>query len=219
MATKLRRKLLFSDLGSSAQIEAILAKGRTVEYDVKHAICEEGDASDCIFVILRGRVEFFLKRDNRESHNIYLDEQGPGEYFGEHGVFSSGTRSASAQAKEKTVCRVIDGKNFEDWLVENPRVALALLGHASARIRDLSGDLRASTSSAYARVARYLTQAAVHESGQLVVRDMPPTKQLARRLGISRERTSQILNDLERGGFIETRGSVLVIKRPLPESY
>jgi CRP-like cAMP-binding protein len=93
----------------------------------------------------------------------YLDEQGPGEYFGELGLFDGQCRSASAIATLPTACKVIDKENLRAWLVAHPGCAIALLGHAALRIRDLSDELRASMSSAYERVARFIQQVAVLE--------------------------------------------------------
>jgi CRP-like cAMP-binding protein len=116
---------------------------------------------------------------------------------------------------------VIGQERLVAWLDDNPRSAIAMLRHAAMRIRDLSEDLRASMSSAYERVARFIQQIAAPDPtlGMSVVRVMPPIAQLARMLGISRERTSQILNELTRGGYVELRGRSLQVKRPLPESY
>jgi hypothetical protein len=118
--------------------------------------------------------------------------------------------------------RALIGKeSLRAWLVAHPGSAIALLTHASLRIRDLSDELRASMSSAYERVARFIEQVAVLEpsSGERIVHAMPATSHIARMLGISRERTSNILNELTRGGYIESRGRSLLVRRPLPESY
>lgn len=94
-----------------------------------------------------------------------------------------------------------------DWLRENPERGIAMLRHASMRVRDLSDELRASMSTAYERVVRFIMQVATtNAEGERLVRDMPPIAQLARMLGISRERTSLIISDLGKGGFVEWRG-------------
>jgi CRP-like cAMP-binding protein len=217
-AEKLRARLLFQDIAGPAACASLLDDARTVTYEPQALIFEEGDASHALFVIVEGRVEFFMKRGNG-AQNIYLDEQHAGEYFGEVGLFDSRPRSASAMACVETTCKLIGQERLVAWLVENPRSGIALLRHASMRIRDLSEDLRASMSSAYERVARFIQQVAVVDGEHRVVRVMPPTVQLARMLGISRERTSHILNELSRGGYIELKGRSLYIKRELPDTY
>ena len=219
-ATKLRARLLFDDIAAPDERNTLLDDARTVSYAAGDIICEEGDESSDLFVILEGRVEFFLRRGNGQQ-NVYLDEQQAGEYFGELGLFDGRPRSATAVARLRTTCKLISQDRLVAWLHENPVSAIALLRHASLRIRDLSEDLRASMSSAYERVARFIQQMAVADGGNglRVVRMMPPIAQLARMLGISRERTSHILNELTRGGYVELRGRSLLVKRPLPESY
>lgn len=217
---KLRARLLFDDVAGPIERSALLDDARTVRYQPRELICDEGSPSEAMFVIVEGRVEFFLRRGNG-SQDIYLDEQGPGEYFGELGLFDGRARSASAIATLPTTCKLICKDSLRTWLVAHPSSAIALLTHASLRIRDLSDELRASMSSAYERVARFIQQVAVLEpsSGERIVHAMPATSHIGRMLGISRERTSNILNELTRGGYIEARGRSLLVRRPLPESY
>jgi CRP/FNR family cyclic AMP-dependent transcriptional regulator len=217
---KLRARLLFDDLANPTERSVLLDDARTIRYQPRQLICDEGSPSEAMFVIVEGRVELFLRRGNG-NQDIYLDEQGPGEYFGELGLFDGRSRSASAIATLPTTCKLIDKESLRTWLVAHPRSALALLTHSSLRIRDLTDELRASMSSAYERVARFIEQVAVLEpsSGERIVHAMPATSHIARMLGISRERTSNILNALTRGGYIESRGRSLLLRRPLPESY
>jgi CRP/FNR family cyclic AMP-dependent transcriptional regulator len=219
-STKLRTRLLLDDIAGPAERERLLAGARTVHYAPRELIFREGDESLELFAILEGRVEFFLPRN--DGQNIYLDEQEAGEYFGELALLSeSKRRSASAVARVKTTCRVVTHEHFDRWLLEHPGCCVALLRHAAKRTQDLSDDLRASMSSAYERVVRFLEHLAVHrpDSEVRVIAAMPSHTQLARMLEISRERTSQILNELARGGYVQAHGRILLLKRDLPASY
>jgi CRP/FNR family transcriptional regulator, cyclic AMP receptor protein len=219
-AVKLRTRLSFEDIAGPDEAARLLEDAQTVTYEAREVIFREGDEGRDLYVILEGRVEFYLSRGHG-ANDIYLDEQHAGEYFGELGLLDAQPRSASAMARVRTTCKLISQQRFLSWLVENPQCAIALLRHASVRIRDLSEDLRASMSSAYERVARFVQQVAVEDKqlGCPVVHVMPAVAQLARMLGISRERTSQILNELTRGGYVEPRGRSLLVKRPLPDAY
>lgn len=217
---KLRTRLSFEDIAGPEEGTRLLDDAQTVTYETRELIFREGDEGRDVYVILEGRVEFFLSRGNG-ANNIYLDEGYAGEYFGELGLFDALPRSASAMARVRTTCKVISHARFVPWLLENPKCAIGLLRHANLRVRDLSEDLRASMSSAYERVARFVQQVAAADVslGCPVVRVMPPVAQLARMLGISRERTSHILNELTRGGYVEARGRSLLVKRPLPDAW
>ena len=219
-AVKLRARLSFEDIAGPDEVARLLEEAPTVTYEARELIFREGDPGRDLYVILEGRVEFFLSRGNG-ANDIYLDEQHAGEYFGELGLLDAQPRSASAVARVRTTCKLISHERFVSWLVEHPSCAIVLLRHATLRIRDLSEDLRASMSSAYERVARFIQQVAVDDGpvGCPVVRSMPPVVQLARMLGISRERTSHILNELTRGGYVELRGHSLLVKRPLPDAW
>jgi CRP-like cAMP-binding protein len=149
---KLRARLLFDDVAGPTERSALPDDARTVRYQPRELICDEGSPSAALFVILEGRVELFLRRGNG-SQDIYLDVQGPGEYFGELGLFDGRSRSASAIATLPTTCKLIGKESLRAWLFAHPSSAIALLTHASFRIRDLSDELRASMSSAYERVS------------------------------------------------------------------
>lgn len=219
-AVKLRARLSFEDIAGPEEAARLLGDAPTVQYEARELIFREGDGGRELYVILEGRVELFLSRGNG-ANDIYLDEQHAGEYFGELGLLDAQPRSASAMARVRTTCKLISHQRFVAWLVENPQCAIVMLRHASLRIRDLSEDLRASMSSAYERVARFIQHVAIEDPllGCPVVRVMPPVAQLARMLGISRERNSHILNELTRGGYVEPRGRSLLVKRPLPDTW
>lgn len=217
-AAKLRARLLFENIVGSTEV-GLLKDAPLVTYEAGATICDEGDEGGDLFVIIEGRVRFFLRRGHGQP-NIYLDEQQAGEYFGELGVFDERARSATAEACVRTTCKVISSDRLLGWLRANPEGSIAMLRHASMRIRDLSDDLRASMSSAYERVVRFIMQVArTNAEGELLVQDMPSIAQLARMLGISRERTSLIVSDLVKGGFLEWRGHSLLVRRSLPEAY
>src|ERR1043166_1785676 len=73
-------------------LEAI-AKGATVRAFPKNAIIvNEGDETDSVYVILRGRARVYVS--NAQGREVQLNVIGPGEYFGEV-TLDGGARSGS----------------------------------------------------------------------------------------------------------------------------
>jgi hypothetical protein len=69
-------------------------------------IFREGDRSDYIYQIEKGKVRIFRKINDIEEEYAIL---GEGEIFGEMGVLSNSKRSAWAQAVEDTILKIICG--------------------------------------------------------------------------------------------------------------
>jgi len=64
----------------------------------------------------------------------------------------------------------------------------------------------------YGRVARLLIDMAEEIDGKWVVPRAPPKQEIARMIGASREMVSRVMKDLQMGGFIEMRGSTIVLR-------
>lgn len=59
---KLRARLLFDDVVGPTERSAFLDDARTVRYQQRESICDEGSPSEAMFEILEGRVESFVRR-------------------------------------------------------------------------------------------------------------------------------------------------------------
>jgi len=71
----------------------------------------------------------------------------------------------------------------------------------------------------YGRVARMLLDLAVERDGVLVIHERPKPREIAARVGASREMVSNILRDLAEGGHIEIKGERITIARALPRTW
>ena len=71
-----------------------------------------------------------------------MAELGPGEFFGELSVIDGAPRNAQVVAVEPTHCLGIASWDFEAILIEQPRVALAVLRAVVARLRRAAHDER-----------------------------------------------------------------------------
>jgi CRP/FNR family cyclic AMP-dependent transcriptional regulator len=64
----------------------------------------------------------------------------------------------------------------------------------------------------YGRVARLLLDMAENVDGEKVVTKRLPKQDIAKMIGASREMVSRVMKDLQTGGYIEMRGSTIVLR-------
>lgn len=79
-------------------------------------IIKEGDLSDSLYIILEGRVKFFVV--DSVGKKTVLSIQGAGEYFGSFG-FDEGLFSASVITAESSRLIVLPKSDFKDLLTRN----------------------------------------------------------------------------------------------------
>jgi len=196
------------------ELRALSIHAATQTFPKGTVIVNEGDRSDSIFIIVAGRVKVYLHgEDGRE---MILNIHGPGEYFGEM-VLDEGPRSASVMTLEPSKFLIIPKTDFRHVLSENPDFAMKLINRLMRRVRALTENVGSlALLDVYGRVARLLLELAVEQGGRLVVTEKLTQKDIADRVGASREMISRIFKDLVTGGYVELRDRHIVINRDLP---
>jgi CRP/FNR family cyclic AMP-dependent transcriptional regulator len=64
----------------------------------------------------------------------------------------------------------------------------------------------------YGRVARLLLDMSENVDGEKIVTKRLPKQDIAKMIGASREMVSRVMKDLQTGGYIEMRGSNIVLR-------
>ena len=198
-----------------ALLEAI-AKGATVRPFPKNAIIvTEGDETDSVYVVLAGRARVYVS--NAQGREVQLNVIGPGEYFGEV-TLDGGPRSASVQALDDCRCVVVKRSELLTLVEKEPRFALHMLRKLASRVRDLTENVRSlALMDVYGRVARLLLELAEERDGRLVVEGPLTHKDIASRVGASREMISRIFSDLTAGGYVgKENGRLVIMRKPPP---
>jgi CRP-like cAMP-binding protein len=102
---------------------------------------KEGDPSDALFVIKKGRIAVTKTKGSGE---IELAELGPGEMIGEMAFFDGKPRSAGGRAKVESQVIVLpfqslyaQFKSFPEWLKAMVKTINAKLRDANAKIKNL----------------------------------------------------------------------------------
>jgi CRP/FNR family cyclic AMP-dependent transcriptional regulator len=200
-----------------SDLQAISAHAVTRSFSRNTVVVTEGDRSDSLYIILSGRVKFYVS--DEQGKEIVLSEAGPGEYFGEISL-DEGPRSASVMTLEPTRFSIVPREDFRDFLAKSPEFAFNLISKLIHRVRVLTGNVKSlALMDVYGRVARMLLELATERDGALAIEDKPTQQDMANRVGASREMISKILKNLEAGGYIKVEPKRIVIARTLPRGW
>jgi CRP/FNR family cyclic AMP-dependent transcriptional regulator len=194
---------------------AALATART--FGKNAIIVSEGDETDSLYIVLAGRAKVFVADEN--GREVQLNQIGPGEYFGEV-TLDGGPRSASVMALEECRCAVVKRAELSAFLERNPEFARHLVRKLAHRVRLLTESVRSlALMDVYGRVARLLLELAEERDGRLVVEESLTHRDIASRVGASREMISRIFSDLTDGGYVRKEDRHLVIMRKPPPRW
>ncbi|NOY71819.1 MAG: Crp/Fnr family transcriptional regulator [Gammaproteobacteria bacterium] len=208
---------LFSNL-SEKDLAALTQRAATKSYPKNTILVSEGDETDSLFVIESGKVKVFLS--DHEGKEIIINVHGQGEYFGEIALLDDSPRSASVMTLESCRVMLISKRDFEECLSQNPSIALCLLRDLTLRLRTLTDNVKSlALMDVYGRIARILLSMASEEGDKLVISQKLTQKEIANRVGASREMVSRIMKDLATGGYITVKKSGIIINHKLPENW
>ena len=198
-----------------AELEALAARTVTRSYPKQAILMSEGDQSDSLYLILAGRVKVYLSDDTGKE--LILAIKGPGQYFGEM-VLDNQPRSASVMTLEPA--QFLSRDDFSTFLLRHPQVALQLIQNLIRVARGLNQSVRSlAMLDVYGRVARTLLELAVDQNGRLVIPEKLTQKDLAARVGASREMINRVLRDLTTGGYVSTEGGRIIINKAPPARW
>ena len=128
-------------------------------------------------------------------------------------MLDEGPRSASVMTLEPSTFLVIPKASLRAFLVENPAFAVRLIEKLIHRVRSLTASVKSlALMDVYGRVARLLIDMAESVNGQKIVTKRLPKQDIAKMIGASREMVSRVMKDLQMGGYIEVRGSTIVLR-------
>ena len=170
-----------------------------------------GDATDSLYIVLSGRLKVMMS--DAEGKEVILSILGPGEFFGEMGLIDDAPRSASVVAIEPCELLSIAKRDFKKSLAENFEMSMAVMRGLVRRLRDADRKIGSlALLDVYGRVARLLLDMAETIEGEKIVTKRLPKQDIAKMIGASREMVSRVMKDLQMGGYIEMRGSNIVLR-------
>ncbi|MGQ0654033.1 MAG: Crp/Fnr family transcriptional regulator [Betaproteobacteria bacterium] len=170
-----------------------------------------GDPTDSLYIVLSGRLKVMMS--DSEGKEVILSILGPGEFFGEMGLIDDEPRSASVVTMEPCELLSVSKRDFNKCLAENFEMAMAVMRGLVRRLREADRKIGSlALLDVYGRVARLLLDMAENVNGEKVVTKRLPKQDIAKMIGASREMVSRVMKDLQMGGYIEMRGSQIVLR-------
>jgi CRP/FNR family transcriptional regulator, cyclic AMP receptor protein len=174
-------------------------------------IMAAGDQIDSLYIVISGRLKVMM--GDADGKEVILSLIGPGEFFGEMGLIDDSPRSASVVTIEPCELLSIAKRDFKKILAENFEMSMAVMRGLVRRLREADRKIGSlALLDVYGRVARLLLDMSEDVNGQKVVTKRLPKQDIAKMIGASREMVSRVMKDLQMGGYIEMRGSSIVLR-------
>jgi CRP/FNR family transcriptional regulator len=214
LGSVLRKTQLFASL-TETELRALAARASKKHFSRGSLLFSEGDACAGLFLIVTGRVRIFkLSPAGREQ---VIAVEGSGSSLAELPVFDGGNYPASASALEDADVLFISRKDFQNYCLDHPEVALKVVAVVGSRLRRLVGIIEdLSFTTVRQRLMALILRLA--ETGGKASKDgvrveLTNTHQdLAAELGTVRELISRNLNRLQAEGFLEVDGRKIIVK-------
>jgi CRP/FNR family cyclic AMP-dependent transcriptional regulator len=199
-------------------LRALAARGVAKSYRKGQRLIEEGDTSDSLYIITKGRVRVFGSGDN--GREITYGTRGVGEYVGEMSL-DGGPRSANVEAIEALECMQVTRQTLLLHISEHPEFALELLSRVIRRARSTTlSTKQLALNDAYGRLVLLLNSLAeAQPDGTRLIPERLTHQEIANRLGCSREMVSRLMKDLEGGGYIGEAAPYYRLLKALPARW
>ena len=214
LASVLQRAALFSSL-SQPELQELSAKAIRKVFSPGEILFSEGEPCKGLHVIMRGQVR--IVKTSASGREQVLAVNTAGESVAELPVFDDGPYPATGVAIMETEIAFISRKDFRDYCLSHPEVALKVLAFVGARLRRLVGIIEElSFTTTRQRLISLLVRLAQSngrktEKGVEVM--LPGSNQeLANQLGTVREVVSRNLMRLQAEGLLEVDARQIVIK-------
>jgi len=202
---------------SENELGELSAQGVIKTYPKNSVIVSEGDETDSLYIIIGGRVKFYVS--DEDGKEVVLGTQGHGEYFGEIAL-DGGPRSASVMTLEPSRFAVIPKDKVRGFLRTHPDFAIDIIEKLSGRTRALTENVKSlALMDVYGRVARLLLELAVDEDGQLVIDEKLTQQDIAGRGGASRVMISKISKAPSADGYTSADQKRITINKAPPRHW
>jgi len=195
-------------------LDLVLQRGQRRHYAAKHMIIKAGETPRSIYFLLEGSVRVLT--EDEDGQELILAYLGPGEFFGELGLFGEAVKR-SAWVRARTDCElvVIDYDPFRQLCREQPDMLMHVAAQMAQRLRRTSERMgHLAFLDVTGRIARALfdlahdSQAITHPDGMMI---RMTREELGRLVNCSREMAGRVLANLEQQGLIAVDGKSIVV--------
>lgn len=109
------------------------------QFQAKAVILEEGEPSNDLYIIGRGRVKVVMSSSASPGNKEKIATLRDNEIYGEFALIDGSTRSASVIAEEDSFCLYADYLDFHRFLEEHEHIGFIIMKNLA---RILTGKLR-----------------------------------------------------------------------------
>ena len=194
-------------------VHRLAASAVTRRFPKNAVLINEGDQGESLFIVLSGRLKVYAS--NEAGKEVVIDFHGPGECVGEMSL-DGAPRSASVATTEPTTCAIVSRAQFREFVRDHPDFAFYLIEKLIQRARRATENMKSlALFDVYGRLLRLLGELARDEGGRLVVSETLTQREIAERVGASRDMISRLLKDLVAGGYLSVeRRRITILKKP-----
>lgn len=210
----LQSTALFTSL-SPEELRTLAARTVRKPYKTGELLFSEGEVCTGLQLIASGKVRIFKTSINGREQVLAVNQ--PGESVAELPVFDGGVYPASAVAIEETQIAFIAQRDFHNYCLEHPPVALKVLAVVGARLRRLVNIIEElSFTTIRQRLISMLLRLAETEGKRTALGieiQLPASHQeLASQLGTVRELISRNLMRLQAEGLLDVDARKILLK-------
>lgn len=190
------------------EIEQLAALALCHDYPRNNILSYRGDPSGSVFLVVRGRVKIILTND--EGREVIVALLCPGGIFGLTSALDGREQLCNAVTIDRSTIARFKGASFIRWTDGSPGARLALVRELTRQIRELSQKIgEHALMSTKDRLLLTLLEIAEEEGeqepgGTQVAFTRPTHKELANRIGSSREVVSRLLAELRDSDLLES---------------
>lgn len=180
----------------------------------------EGDISDKLYVINKGKIKIFkYTREGKEQILYILSE---GDFVGDLSLLKKDEFKFNAEALEDANICVLTKDDFDGIIKENPEIAIEILQVVYDRIVKLENLIQnLSTKDIEARIAGLLLSFVKDfgvRKGDTIELELPLSREdIANYIGVTRETISRKLSSMQDQGVIDLVGSKKIIIKDIEE--
>lgn len=212
-----RSRQVFSNLKGEA-LARFKTIGTEMDYSRGYSLFVEGQPSQCVYIILSGRVK--LSVTSREGKTMIMRIAEPGDVLGLSAALNDGEYEVTAEAFEFCHVKVIRSRDFVEFLHKYPEAAMeatqAVLREYKYMFKDVCRLGLPTTVTG--RLANLLLDwrekrfEEGHTDSRVVV--TLTQEEIAGMTGTSRETVSRVLQQFQRDKLISIKGVSLTVLQP-----
>ena len=208
---------LFTHL-KDAQLKAIAARCTKAQYRKGDVIFHRTDMGTELYIVNDGTLKAVLTDD--EGDEMVLARFSKGDFFGELSLLDGKGRSATIVADKDAELSVLSRDVLFDLITKDPKIAIGLMTTLVDRLRKADEMIESlAFQEVGERLVRTLVDGAVKDERTAhgyLRRDKLTHKELAARIGSSREAVSKCMKVLTTNGIVkESQGSILIAENAL----